>query len=105
VQPFPAGSAGKWKIGDGVQPRWRRNGKELFYVSSDSRMMAVDVSTNPVFWVGTPKILFPAAIQHGGRDNMVMNYDVAADGSKFLVNAMSANAGAGSASSITVVVN
>jgi len=49
-------------------PRWRsaaplaRNGKELFYISPDSKMMAVEVSTQPVFQSGTPQPLFQTDI-------------------------------------------
>jgi eukaryotic-like serine/threonine-protein kinase len=51
VIPFPpAPNGGRWVVsrGGGVMPRWRRNGKELFYISPDRKMMAVDVSTNPL---------------------------------------------------------
>jgi len=85
VQPFPA-SGGKWQVstGGGSQPRWRRDGKELFYVSADKRLMAVEVKTDTNFEAGVPKALFgtrflPAAApyQH--------SYAVAGDGQKFLV--------------------
>ena len=68
VQPFPTASDGKRKVsrGGGVAPRWRGDGKELFYISADSKMMAVEVSTNPVFKAGIPKVLFQAPIWGGG---------------------------------------
>jgi serine/threonine protein kinase len=85
VQPFPA-SGGKWQVstGGGSQPRWRRDGKELFYISADKRLMAVEVKTEGTFEAGVPKALFstrflPAAApyQH--------SYAVASDGQRFLV--------------------
>lgn len=54
VIPFPPSSrGGKWLVsrGGGVQPRWRRNGKELFYISPDSKMMAVEVNTSRSSWL------------------------------------------------------
>jgi len=85
VQPFPA-SGGKWQIstGGGSQPRWRRDGKELFYVSADKRLMAVEVKADATFEAGVPKGLFgtrflPAAASH------LLSYAVAGDGQRFLV--------------------
>jgi len=55
-----SGCRGQWLIskGGGTDPRWRGDGKELFYVASDGKLMSVDVSAKPVFEVGTPKPLF-----------------------------------------------
>jgi Tol biopolymer transport system component len=86
VQPFPVASGGKWKIGSGSQPRWRRDGRELFYISPDSKVMAVDVTTTPAFKAGTPKSLFTAPIWAGAR--FVSRYDVTADGKKFLITTL-----------------
>jgi Tol biopolymer transport system component len=64
VRPFPLiATAGKWMIssGGGTQPRWRRDGKELFYISPDGKLMAVDVTELPTFRSGSPKPLFPNA--------------------------------------------
>jgi Tol biopolymer transport system component len=60
VQPFPP-TGGKWQVstGGGVQPRWRRDGKELFYVAFDRTLMAVDVSTTPAISFGAPRRFFP----------------------------------------------
>ena len=51
---------GKWLVsrGGGVQSRWRRDGKELFYIWPDSKLMAVEVKTRPEFQSGTPQALF-----------------------------------------------
>ena len=107
VQPFPDSSSGKWPVskGGGVQPRWRRDGKELFYISADSKMMAVDVTTNPTFRAGIPKVLFPAPIWGGGSVQNVTRYDVTADGKKFLINTVASEDGASAVTPITVVLN
>ncbi len=61
VIPFPpTPNGGRWMVsrGGGVQPRWRRDGRELFYISPDWTMMAVPVNSTPVFHAGTPQALF-----------------------------------------------
>jgi Tol biopolymer transport system component len=88
VIPFPpSSSGGKWLVsrGGGVQPRWRRNGKELFYISPDSKMMAVEVNTYPVFQAGSPQPLFPTEMVDTGIRNGPMSWDVAPDGNRFLI--------------------
>jgi Tol biopolymer transport system component/predicted Ser/Thr protein kinase len=103
VQPFPEASRGKWKIGGGSQPRWRRDGRELFYISGDSKVMAVDVTTTPAFKAGTPKALFAAVIWAGAR--FVDRYDVTADGKRFLINTLPAETDPTASAPITVVMN
>ena len=101
VQPFPA-SGSMWKIstGGGADPRWRRDGKELYYLAEDRKLMAVEVKTSAGFDPGVPKALFdtrfPAAIEIGHH------HAASADGRRFLVQSASEDT-AGSA--ITVVVN
>jgi Tol biopolymer transport system component len=107
VQPFPRASDGKWTVsqGGGVAPRWSGNGKELFYISADSKMMSVEVSTNPVFKAGIPKALFQVPIWGGGTTHNATRYDVTAGGKKFLINCAMAEGGASAPSAITVVQN
>lgn len=64
VQTFPQ-PAGKWQISvdGGVDPRWRRDGKELYFRGTDQRLMAVDVQLQGSFQVGSPHALFPARTQ------------------------------------------
>ena len=62
----------------GSAPRWRKDGKELFYVASDDRLMAVGVDAGSTFRAGAPNPLFqtpPGAIVG----------DVTADGQRFLI--------------------
>jgi hypothetical protein len=81
VRPFPppAGGGGKWMVSQtgGALPRWRRDGKELFYLRLDGELMAADVSSSGAAFVhGTPKPLFKATYANG--------WDVSADGKRFL---------------------
>jgi Tol biopolymer transport system component len=107
VQPFPAAAGGKWMVsqGGGSQPRWRRDGRELFYISADSTLMAVEVAATPAFTPGVPKALFAAPIWGGGTPNNVTRYDVTADGQRFLINVLPPETTAAPAAPITVVLN
>jgi Tol biopolymer transport system component len=107
VQPFPNASEGKWMVSTegGTSPRWRRDGKELFYIASDSRLMSVEVSTAPTFTKGVPKALFVAPIFGGGSTQNVTRYDVTRDGKRFLINAERSQIGADRVTPITVILN
>ncbi len=85
VQAIPASGA-KWQISPagGVQPRWRRDGKELFYISADQKLMSVPVKSGAGFEAGTPQPLFelnPVFPSLIGR----YSYEPTADGQRFLV--------------------
>jgi serine/threonine protein kinase/Tol biopolymer transport system component len=84
VQPFPDASQGKWMVstGGGTEPRWSRDGKELFYVSGQA-LMAVSVSLSPTFSYGTPVKLFDAPIPAGYTNESDL-WQVAPDGKRFL---------------------
>jgi Tol biopolymer transport system component len=108
VQTFPDAAGGKWMVskGGGGHPRWRRDGRELFYVSPELQMMAVDVGPSPTFHADIPKALFRAPIRGGQGDSGVTRYDVAANGQRFLINAVGIEANPEEkASPITVVLN
>ncbi len=102
VRPFPEGT-GKWQvsINGGTQPRWRKDGSELFYVQED-QLIAVSVSTVRGFSSGTPKLLF--------RDRWLRSpfpkqrYDVSADGLAFVLRE-EAELDAGKRPAIRVVQN
>jgi Tol biopolymer transport system component len=100
VQTFPA-SGGKWQISTagGFYPRWRRDGKELYYVAPDGELMAVEVAPGSGFAAGKPKPLFRTRIK---VFDIGFQYDVSPDGSRFLINTLDENA---ATSSITVVQN
>jgi hypothetical protein len=103
VQSFPAG-AGKYQIstGGGMEPRWRRDGKELFYIALDGKLMAVDVRLSPRFEAGIPHSLFDTRI-FIPQLNIVFRYDVTPDGKRFLVDAV--NQDQNQTAPITVVLN
>ena len=65
-------------------PRWRHDGKELFYISPDWKMMAVDVSAKP-FQSGTPHALFDTEMVDTGIRTGPMSWDVAPNGRQFLI--------------------
>jgi eukaryotic-like serine/threonine-protein kinase len=100
VQPFPAAGA-KWQISTagGSYPRWRRDGNEIFYVSPDNELMAVELTTAQGFAVGTPKPLFRTRIK---SLDIGFQYDVAPDGNRFLINTVAEE---DRADAVTVVQN
>ena len=107
IQPFPAPPNGGSKIpisrDGGSQPRWRRDGKELFYSSLDGKLMAVDVSGGPIFKASVPKTLFQvpvAQIGHNEGGLQILGWDVAPDGKRFLIDTATT-----SSESVTVVLN
>jgi serine/threonine protein kinase len=107
VQPFPTSTGGKWPIssGGGSQPRWRRDGKELFYFTPDQTLMAVDVNTSGgTFQPGIPKPLFRAPVLggSGGAPGVAWRWDISRDGQRFLINTTLDDE---VASPISVVVN
>jgi hypothetical protein len=109
VQSYPIGG-GKFQIstGDGGgQARWRRDGKELFYVAPDGRLMAVDVKTAPRFEAGAPHPLFQTYTRTpAGPPSGSFLYDVSADGKRFVVSPQVSPSAAGAAAlPITVVLN
>ena len=67
VQSFPAPGGGKWQISKdgGWFPRWRRDGRELFYYASDERLMAVPVRSATRLDVGAAVPLFEAHLLNG----------------------------------------
>jgi Tol biopolymer transport system component len=85
VQTFPA-SGGKWQVsnGGGVVPRWRRDGRELFYLSLDQKLMAVTVRPDANFEHDPPRELFESR----AIDLFTYRspYAVTADGERFYFN-------------------
>ena len=85
VQPFPATGA-KWQVsvGGGEQPRWRRDGKELYFIAVNRNLMAVPITVPGAFDAEAPRVLFPTNIPFGDL-NVSQAYDVAPDGSHFTI--------------------
>ena len=92
AQPFPGpGPKQRISTNGGAQMRWRRDGRELFYLDLDSRMMAVSIQSigkGEALEAGTPMPLFTARVgavvplQSGYN----LSYVVTPDGQRFLMN-------------------
>jgi len=98
VAPFP-GAGGKWQVspGGGSSPRWRRDGREIFFFSSDNKLMAAEVSArSSSFEVGAIRTLFE--IRPYG---VFARFDVSTDGQRFIVPFEAGT----STTAITLVVN
>jgi Tol biopolymer transport system component len=91
VRAFP-GPGGKWQVSTagGVWPRWRRDGRELFYLGPDNRIMAVSVNLDSALHASPPVVLFAV---HPSQNSYSTAFDVSADGQRFLVNSVSADQG------------
>ncbi len=84
VRAFPE-SEEKWMIsvGGGVMPTWRGDGREMFYLSLERKMMAVPFNPGgSSLQVGAPVMLFDARV----RMHPTLQYDVSSDGQRFLLN-------------------
>jgi dipeptidyl aminopeptidase/acylaminoacyl peptidase len=99
------GSSAQWQIsnGGGYFARWARDGKELFYLSSDGTLMAAPITVKGSaidYFAGVP--LFHTRIVGGGTDvNLGIQFDVSRDG-RFLINTLLDEVGA---SPITLLQN
>ncbi len=86
VSPFPSGN-GKWQVssGGGEEPRWRQDGKELFYLSADGKLMAAAVTPGASFKADSPVALFQTHRRQPVSSSDVFSYDVSGDGQRFLI--------------------
>ncbi len=87
VTTFPT-AAGKWQVsrGGGTEPRWRGDGKEIFYIAAGSTLTAVPVSSEGTFAAGNPTPLFRTQLRAQVSSTDQFSYDVTKDGQRFLVN-------------------
>jgi len=83
VVPFPP-TGERWQISasGGVQPEWRGDGRELFYLDSSGRLMAVEVHAALHFRAGKTTPLFQTRLE---PDPTIEEYRVTADGQRFLL--------------------
>jgi serine/threonine protein kinase len=100
VQTFPL-SDRKWQVSTdgGYEPRWRADGREIYYLSEDRKLMAVAVGVGPSF--GVPKTLFQTRVPEGVTSRRT-HYVPSRDGQRFLINTQSSDA---LPNPITVVLN
>ncbi len=87
VTSFPE-AAGKWQVsrGGGTEPRWRGDGKEMYYLAPSGMLMAVPVNAQSIFATGEPTQLFQIHGRAPISSTDVFTYDVTKDGKRFLVN-------------------
>ena len=90
VRPFPSGE-GKWQISSkgGYYPRWRRDGKELFYLETNAsprNLISVKVNpAGPTFEYGDPTALFDSLFANAGHGTPYQAFAVSPDGQRFLI--------------------
>jgi Tol biopolymer transport system component len=108
VRPFP-GPGGDVRVSTdgGSQPRWNPNGKELFYIAADDRLMAIPIQvssngSNTIIEPGTPTGLFATNVGSAALNAFRAQYAVQANGQSFVMNSA---VGESSASPITVILN
>jgi eukaryotic-like serine/threonine-protein kinase len=101
VTPLPP-TGERWQISSagGVQARWRRDGRELFYLGPGSTMMAVTIEQGRGFRASAPRRLF--TLPEGLGSPILDEYAVTADGQKFLI---AEPMQAGGVQPISVIVN
>src|SRR5208337_1768120 len=83
VAAFPQGN-GKWQVSTsgGSQPRWRPDGKELFYLSIDNKLIAATIQEQSgSLEIGNPQTLFQANVS---KTTGLVPYDVGPDGKRFV---------------------
>ena len=102
VQPFPT-TGNKWQIstGGGSLPRWRSDGKELFYLAVDRKLMSVAVEAGPSFQAEAPRALFETRVPASAEVLLAFPYAVTADGQRFLIQ----DSGVEASVPLTVVLN
>ena len=103
VRAFPGGE-GPWQVstGGGDQPRWRGDGRELFYVSLNGQLMSAGVSAGGVFRAEAPRSLFAVRIPRPSMEADRNSYEVTPDGQRILVTQLVDDP---AKAVITVVVN
>jgi hypothetical protein len=102
IQSFPAGgNKSQLSVDGGSDPKWRSDGRELFYVSPKHKLMSVRLRPGSRFEAGVPTELFEMPVPDlvAAFPN---NYVVSADGQRFLVNTVVPDA---PSSPISVVIN
>ena len=79
-----SGTGDKWLIsnGGGSGPSWREDGRELYYIDLERKLMAVDVTTGSVPQVGAPRVLFQAPPK--SPDHVLPDWGNSPDGKRFL---------------------
>jgi dipeptidyl aminopeptidase/acylaminoacyl peptidase len=104
VEPFPRTGA-RWQVSfaGGRDPRWRGDGREIYYLDPDGDLMAVALRVSgALLEVEVPQALFRADVGGPAGVGVRSQYAVSSDGQRFLVNTRSDDR---HSSRITVVLN
>jgi len=72
--------------GGGTEPRWRGDGKEIYYIGPHGELTAVEVNAGETFSAGAPVKLFTFQARAGISSTDLFTYDVSKDGKRFIVN-------------------
>jgi Tol biopolymer transport system component len=98
VAPFPKGASRRVSSGGGADPRWRPDGRELYYISARGEVMAVGFGATDPIEPAAPVRLFDicsgGSRQRGSSNSPLGSYDITPDGSQFLMACAVAGAGA-----------
>ena len=99
LHSFPSATRqGQVSTTGGTQPRWRPDGRELFYLAPDGKMMSVAIRGNDTLETDTPRPMFSTPLDSRA---LRQTYAVSPDGQRFLLQMPSAS----SSSTLTVVLN
>ena len=87
IAPYPD-TGGKMQVsrGGGKEPRWRGDGKEIFYLDPEGDIVAVEVNGENALATGAPVKLFQAHARPSVSSSDMFNYDVTSDGQRFIVD-------------------
>jgi Tol biopolymer transport system component len=87
VRTFPDPNGGRWQVttNGGMEPRWRRDGRELYYLALDGKLMAVPVRADTAFQADPAVPLFQTPLSLPALIPFAIRYDVASDGQRFLI--------------------
>ncbi len=88
IRPLDGGRPFQVSTAGGTQPKWRKDGRELFFAHAGT-LMAVDVQFSPKLELGAPRPLFAAGLYQAASGN-IHRYDVSPDGKRFLINSVPA---------------
>ena len=104
VRPFPVGDGKRMiSVSGGIEPTWRGDGKEIYYIAPDGNLMAVPIGVTRGLEPGLPARLFQTSMTNTTISGYTRNqYLVTSDGQRFLINQP---VGSTFPAPITVVVN
>src|SRR5262249_17221751 len=88
VQSFPDATKGRWQISaeGGVDPKWRGDGRELYYLALDGKLMSVALKVDRTIEAARPVPLFQTPLTvNRTRPDRGRRYDVSRDGKRFLI--------------------